>query len=120
MSPEGRGWGSSTPGRCPSRNFGGRSRRDLEASAPNHGRIDVYGNDPDGPARVPRRFAQRTRDYGRAYLALETGGDIESKDMIGKMNKTCKAHRNIFDMEPGSFDKQQQFSLRRVPVLIAI
>ena len=53
-----------------------------------------------------RRFARRTRDYCRAYLALEKGGDIESKDMIEKMKKICKAHRNILDMEPGFIDKQ--------------
>ena len=43
-----------------------------------------------------RRFARRTRDYCRAYLALEKGGDIESK----------KVRRNILDMEPGFIDKQ--------------
>ena len=53
-----------------------------------------------------RRFARRTRDYCRAYLALEKGGDIESKDMIEKMKKICKAHRIILDMEPGFIDKQ--------------
>ena len=54
-----------------------------------------------------RRFARRTRDYCRAYPALEKGGDIESKDMIEKMKKICKAHRNILGMEPGFIDKQQ-------------
>ena len=37
-----------------------------------------------------RRFARRTRDYCRAYLALEKGGDIESKDMIEKIRINAK------------------------------
>ena len=49
--------------------------------------------------RRVRRFARRTRDYCRAYHALEKGGEIESKSMIEKMKKDCKAHRNILDME---------------------
>ena len=36
----------------------------------------------------------------------EKGGDIESKEVIEKMKKLCKAHRNILDMEPGFIDKQ--------------
>eukprot|EP00904_Undaria_pinnatifida_P002323 jgi/Undpi1/12091/HiC_scaffold_4.g01789.m1 len=39
-------------------------------------------------------------------LRLKKGGDIESKDMIEKIKKKCKAHRNILDMEPGYIDKQ--------------
>ena len=53
-----------------------------------------------------RRFVRRTRDHCRAYLALGKGGDIESKGMIEKMKKICKARRNILDMEPGFVDKQ--------------
>ena len=54
-----------------------------------------------------RRFARRTRDYCRAYLKLEKdAAGIESKDSIEKMRKTCKAHRNIIDMEPGFIDTQ--------------
>ena len=54
-----------------------------------------------------RRFARRTRDYCRAYLKLENdAAGAESKDRIEKMRKTCKAHRNIIDMEPGFIDKQ--------------
>ncbi|CAM9642953.1 unnamed protein product, partial [Sphacelaria rigidula] len=54
-----------------------------------------------------RRFARRTRDYCRAYLKLEKDATgIESKDKIEKMRKTCKAHRNIIDMEPGFIDTQ--------------
>ena len=52
-----------------------------------------------------RRFARRTRDYCRAYLRLEKDADgTESRDSIEKMRKTCKAHRNIIDMEPGFID----------------
>ena len=57
-------------------------------------------------AQRVRRFARRTRDYCRAYLVLEKGGDIESKDTIEKIKKACKAHRNILGMEPGFIDKQ--------------
>ena len=54
-----------------------------------------------------RRFARRTRDYCRAYLRLEkVENGTESKDSIEKMRKTCKAHRNIIDMEPGFLDTQ--------------
>ncbi|CAM9625207.1 unnamed protein product [Pylaiella littoralis] len=53
-----------------------------------------------------RRFAQRSRDYCRAYVAHENGGAIESKDKIEQMRKIAKAHRNIIDMEPGFIDKQ--------------
>lgn len=49
----------------------------------------------------------------------EMGRVIESKDMIDKM-KTCEAHRNILDLEPGFIDKQWQYSLRTITVLIAI
>ena len=40
------------------------------------------------------------------YLAPEKCGDIESKDMIEKLKKICKEHRNILDVEPGFIDKQ--------------
>lgn len=53
-----------------------------------------------------RRFARRTRDFCRSYLALEKGGPIESNDQIEKMRRVSKAHRNIIDMEPGLMDKQ--------------
>lgn len=53
-----------------------------------------------------RRFARRSRDYCRAYVAHENGGAIESKDKIEQMRKIAKAHRNIIDMEPGFIDKQ--------------
>ena len=54
-----------------------------------------------------RRFARRTRDYCRAYLKLEKDAKgADSKDTIEKMRKTCKAHRNIIDMEPGFIDTQ--------------
>lgn len=54
-----------------------------------------------------RRFARRTRDFCRAYLKLEKdAAGADSKDRIEKMRKTCKAHRNIIDMEPGFIDKQ--------------
>ena len=52
-----------------------------------------------------RRFACRTRDYCRAFLRLEKDAvSNESRDSIEKMRKTCKAHRNIIDMEPGFID----------------
>lgn len=54
--------------------------------------------------RRVRRCARRTRDYCRARLALEEGGEIESKSMIKKMNKNCKTHRNISEMEPSFID----------------
>ena len=58
-----------------------------------------------------RYFARRTRDYCRAYLKLENDADgIESKDSIEKMRKTCKAHRNIIDMEPGFIDTVKDFA----------
>lgn len=56
-----------------------------------------------------RRFARRTRDYRRTYALL--GGveadidelkrkhDAEGYKLIEKMVATCKAHRNIVDME---------------------
>lgn len=53
-----------------------------------------------------RRFARRTCDIFRSYLALEKGGPIESKEPIEGMRKVSKAHRNIIDMEPGFIDKQ--------------
>ena len=54
-----------------------------------------------------RRFARRTRDYCRAYFKLEKDAvGAESKDRIEQMRKSCKAHRNIIDMEPGFIDKQ--------------
>lgn len=58
-----------------------------------------------------RRFARRSRDYARAYRALEkevARGDsvIDGKAVIEKMRKLCKAHRNIVDMEPGFLDGQ--------------
>ena len=53
-----------------------------------------------------RRFACRTRDYCcRVYLQLENDVDgIASKDRIEKKRKTCKAQRNIIDMETGFID----------------
>lgn len=54
-----------------------------------------------------RRFARQTRDLCRAYLQLEKDAVApDSKDSIEKMRKTCKAHRNIIDMEPGFVDTQ--------------
>lgn len=42
-----------------------------------------------------RRFARRTRDYGCAYLALEEGGDVQSKLMVEWMHENREAHYNI-------------------------
>ena len=58
-----------------------------------------------------RRFARRTRDLGRGYIALakieaEGGPPIDSKDMIEHMRKKHKADRNILDLEPGLIDRQ--------------
>ena len=94
------------------RNLVGDEQRSTEAPSPEHGGLDVHENNIYGPARMLLRAAharllRRTRDYCRAYLALEKGGDIESKDMIKKM-KIFKANRNILDMEPGFIDKQLQ------------
>ena len=51
-----------------------------------------------------RRFARHTRDYCRGYFKLAKGGEeSDSKEKIERMRKTCKAHRNIIDMEPVFF-----------------
>ena len=54
-----------------------------------------------------RRFARRTRNYCQTHLELEKdAAGADSKDSIEKRRKTCKAHRNLIDMEPGFIDKQ--------------
>ena len=58
-----------------------------------------------------RRFARRTRDFGRAYreiAAIEVAGGTvpQGKEGIEKMRKKHKAHRNILDIEPGFIDRQ--------------
>ena len=53
-----------------------------------------------------RSFARSTRDYCRGYFKLaKDGEEAESKETIERVRKTCKAHRNIIDMEPGFLDK---------------
>ena len=64
----------------------------------------MHGIDPDGPAGAPLRPAHARLLSGMP--CAEKGGDIESKEVIEKMKKLCKAHRNILDMEPGFIDKQ--------------
>ena len=53
---------------------------------------------PDGvlPLRVVRKFARRARDYARAYRDPKTTSEFE---MIEKMKKLQKTHRNIVDLE---------------------
>lgn len=53
-----------------------------------------------------RRFARRTRDYCRAYYALENDGPIESKEKVETMRQIYRGHRNIIDMEPRFIDLQ--------------
>ena len=68
---------------------------------------------------LPRihRFARRTRDYCREYFKLEKdAAGADSKDSIEKMPKTCKAHRNINDMQPGFIVKQQDLVEAFVPL----
>eukprot|EP00904_Undaria_pinnatifida_P013854 jgi/Undpi1/959/HiC_scaffold_10.g04423.m1 len=84
-------------------------RREITDEAPKH----LHGNivasmctDTILTVQRVRCSARRTRDFCRAYLALEKGGDIESKDMIEKIKTKCKAHRNILDMEHGFIDKR--------------
>ena len=53
-----------------------------------------------------RRFARRTRYYCRGYFKLAKDREgADSKKKIERMRKTCKAHRNIIDMEPNFLDK---------------
>lgn len=54
-----------------------------------------------------RRFARRSRDFYRAYVALGMNEkEDDSKEKIDKMRKGSKVHRNIIDMEPVFLDTQ--------------
>ena len=53
-----------------------------------------------------RRFARRAREYCRSYRVLDEMGNIDGKEIIEKMRKKQKAHRNIIDMEPGFLNTQ--------------
>ena len=64
-----------------------------------------------------RRFARRARDYCRSYLVLDMVGSIDSQEIIEKMRKTQKAHRNIIDMEPDFLATQYQSSGRGRSIL---
>ena len=92
-------WGMSTQ----------KFRREINDEVPKHLHRNMVASmctDTIPTVQRVRRFGRCTRDYCRAYLALEKDGNIESKDMIEKMKKICKARRNILDMEPGFVDKQ--------------
>lgn len=85
-------------------------RRELNDEIPKHLHQNIVASmNRESILTLPRvrRFARRTRDYCRAYLRLQKVPEgAESKDSIERMRKTCKAHRNIIDMEPGFIDKQ--------------
>ena len=53
-----------------------------------------------------RRFARRAREYRRSCCVLHEMGNIDGKEIIQKMRKKQKAHRNIVDMEPGFLNTQ--------------
>ena len=53
-----------------------------------------------------RRFARRTRNYCRAYYALENVRPIQSTEKVEKMRQVFNAHRNTIDMEPRFIDLQ--------------
>lgn len=58
-----------------------------------------------------RRFARRTRDFGRAYIVFQMGVDkgdaeIEGNVAIEKTRKPNKMHRNILDVDPGFIGRQ--------------
>lgn len=40
------------------------------------------------------------------YLALEKGEEIQSKEIIERIDKKCRAYRNMLDIEPG-FDEKR-------------
>ena len=42
----------------------------------------------------------------RIFQACGGRGEADSKGEIERMDKTCKAHRNKINMEPGFLDKQ--------------
>ena len=52
------------------------------------------------------RFARRAREYCRFYRVLDEMGNIDGKDIIEKMWRKQKAHRNIIDMEPDFLNTQ--------------
>ena len=53
-----------------------------------------------------RRFARRGRDCCRRYRVLDKVGSIDGQEIIEKMRKKQKAHRNIIDMEPRFLNTQ--------------
>ena len=53
-----------------------------------------------------RRFARRAREYCRSYRVLDEMGNIDGKEIIEKMRRKQKAHRNITGMEPGFLNTQ--------------
>lgn len=53
-----------------------------------------------------RRFARRSRDYRRVYLALEEDQYIESKVLIEKMREKSKTDRNMSDTGPSFIESQ--------------
>ena len=53
-----------------------------------------------------RRFARRAREYCRSYRVLDEMGNIDDKEIVEKMRRKQKAHRNIIDMEPGFLHTQ--------------
>jgi hypothetical protein len=51
------------------------------------------------PLERVRKFARRTRDYRHVYAAPPSEAGEDGHELIEKMRKERKAHRNIVDLE---------------------